>query len=93
MAKCALACLPCVAIFSLLSPLAVEIAFASAPDTWTPPLLPSICLLQHKYTLLEEADIDFVRKHTLEAKVEIDRDGTGACVYAVVKSKTDASVS
>lgn len=48
---------------------------------------------KHKYTLLEEADIDFVRKHTLEAKVEIDRDGTGACVYAVVKSKTDASVS
>lgn len=64
---------------------------ASAPNAGTPHSWVPIHLLQHKYTLLEEADIDFVKKHTLEAKVEIDRDGTGACVYAVVK--TDASVS
>lgn len=48
---------------------------------------------KHKYTLLEEDDIEFVRKHTLEARVEIDRDGTGACVYAVAKSKNDGTVS
>lgn len=48
---------------------------------------------KHKYTLLEEADIDFVRKHTLDAKVDIDRDGVGARVYAVVKSRTDGSTA
>lgn len=47
---------------------------------------------KHKYTLLEEADIEFVKKHSLEASVEIDRDGIGACVYAVVKSANDGTI-
>eukprot|EP00040_Diaphanoeca_grandis_P015055 m.76606 g.76606 ORF g.76606 m.76606 type:complete len:243 (-) comp24919_c0_seq1:459-1187(-) len=47
---------------------------------------------KHKYTLLEEADIDFVRKHSLEANVEVDPNGTEACVYAVVKNAIDGSV-
>lgn len=31
------------------------------------------CVSQDKYTLLEEDDIDFVRRFTLEAKLEVDR--------------------
>eukprot|EP00038_Savillea_parva_P030932 m.81595 g.81595 ORF g.81595 m.81595 type:complete len:242 (+) comp9416_c0_seq1:234-959(+) len=38
-----------------------------------------------KYTLLEEGDIDFVRRFTLEAKLEVDRDGRGAKVFAVAQ--------
>eukprot|EP00037_Helgoeca_nana_P019451 m.189980 g.189980 ORF g.189980 m.189980 type:complete len:244 (-) comp24872_c0_seq5:4961-5692(-) len=40
-----------------------------------------------KYTLLEEDDIDFVRRYTLEAKLEIDRDGRGAKVFAVAQTE------
>lgn len=39
-----------------------------------------------KYTLLEEDDIDFVRGFTLEAKLEVDRDGRGAKVFAVAQT-------
>lgn len=44
-----------------------------------------------KYTLLDEADIEFARKHVLEAKLEIDRDGSGSCVYAVVKTTDEGT--
>mmetsp|Transcript_18324 Transcript_18324/g.47891 ORF Transcript_18324/g.47891 Transcript_18324/m.47891 type:complete len:241 (+) Transcript_18324:24-746(+) len=40
-----------------------------------------------KYTLLEEDDIDFVRRFTLEAKLEVDRDGRGAKVFAVAQTE------
>jgi len=47
---------------------------------------------KHKYTLLEEADIEFVRKHSLEANIEVDPNGTEACVYAVVNNRVDGSL-
>eukprot|EP00051_Salpingoeca_urceolata_P032295 m.15114 g.15114 ORF g.15114 m.15114 type:complete len:249 (-) comp4963_c0_seq1:207-953(-) len=44
---------------------------------------------KHKYTLLDEKDIAFVRQFTLHARVVIDPDGTGAHVYATAKPLVD----
>jgi len=37
---------------------------------------------QTKYTLLDEADIKLVQQYAFEAKLEVDANGMGACVYA-----------
>eukprot|EP00053_Salpingoeca_punica_P018980 m.189214 g.189214 ORF g.189214 m.189214 type:complete len:254 (+) comp17544_c1_seq11:94-855(+) len=39
---------------------------------------------KHKYTLLDESDIQFARNYTLGAYVDVDRNGTGAKVFATV---------
>ena len=40
-------------------------------------------LLQTKYTLLDERDIGLVHQFTFEARLEVDRNGSGARVFAV----------
>lgn len=46
---------------------------------------------KHKYCLLEEQDIEFVKHHTLEAKVEVDKNGNGNNIYAIVKESDCSS--
>ena len=38
--------------------------------------------LQTKYALLDERDICLVQQFAFEARVEINRDGNGAAIYA-----------
>lgn len=40
---------------------------------------------KHKYTLLEEEDIEYARQFTLQAVLKIDRNGTGACIYVTAR--------
>ncbi|XP_025114243.1 zinc finger MYND domain-containing protein 19-like isoform X2 [Pomacea canaliculata] len=35
-----------------------------------------------KYALIDEADIGIVEQHAVEARVEVDKDGNGATIYA-----------
>ena len=37
---------------------------------------------QTKYSLLDERDIGLVQQYAFEARVDVDRDGNGAVVYA-----------
>ena len=40
-------------------------------------------LCQTKYTLLDERDIGLVHQYTFEARLDIDRNGGGARIFAV----------
>ena len=39
--------------------------------------------LQTKYTILDERDIGLVHQYTFEPRLEVDRNGHGAKIYAV----------
>uniref|UniRef100_A0A0B6ZD72 MYND-type domain-containing protein n=1 Tax=Arion vulgaris TaxID=1028688 RepID=A0A0B6ZD72_9EUPU len=36
-----------------------------------------------KYALIDERDINIVQQHAIEPRVEVDKNGNGACVYAI----------
>ncbi|XP_054158869.1 zinc finger MYND domain-containing protein 19-like [Oppia nitens] len=44
-----------------------------------------------KYTLLDERDIVLAREYSFEARLEIDRNGNGAVIYAVAFTTTAAN--
>ncbi|CAG5130033.1 unnamed protein product [Candidula unifasciata] len=36
-----------------------------------------------KYTLIDEKDVNLVQQYAVEPRVEVDKNGNGACIYAV----------
>lgn len=47
--------------------------------------------MQHKYTLLEEEDIEYARQFTLEPVLQVDPNGTGACILVTGRKAGEAS--
>ena len=46
-------------------------------------ILSNALYLQTKYTILDERDIGLVHQYTFEPKLDIDRNGHGAKIFAV----------